>query len=305
MFDTPILYLIFNRPDLTQITFPSICNIKPKKLFIAADGPRTDNKDDELNCMIARQYVLSKIDWDCEVRTLFRTINLGCGLAVSEGISWFFEQVEEGIILEDDILVEESFFYFASELLVRYRNNLRVTSITAANLMANKMELFSASYTYTNYGGIWGWASWRRAWYGYDYKINNWNRISTRFQFIKRFGLSQTLFFHSVFQKISISKEINTWDYQWWFHQLQQNGLSVTPRTNLMQNIGFGPQATHTSNYIDAKLIVPIVPMDFPLFYPEAVATNRNFEFLIAHKFYSVNYAILKKIKLLKQYIFE
>ena len=123
MFNTPVLFLIFNRPKLTEISFSSIYTTKPKKLFIAADGPRIGNEIDVLNCMIVRNYVLSKIDWDCEIQTLFRDVNLGCGKAVSSAISWFFENVDEGIIIEDDCFVDSSFFNYCSLLLEKYRNN--------------------------------------------------------------------------------------------------------------------------------------------------------------------------------------
>lgn len=304
-FTKPILLLIFNRPDTTASVFARIKEVKPAKLFVAADGPRHKRNGEAELCQQAREIVLSQIDWDCEVTTLFREENLGCGKAVSEAISWFFEQVEEGIILEDDTLVDVSFFYFAAELLERYRNNPSVTSITAANLMADKMPALANSYTFSNYGGIWGWASWRRAWQGYDYSIASWNRLSTRLQFLYRYGIGQTLFFHSLFRKVTVEKNLNTWDYQWWYHQLQQSGLAVIPQQNLMKNIGFGSAATHTSNEINLELIVPVAEISFPLKHPEKAATEKHFERSISKKFYSLRFTNLQKLKLLRQLLLK
>jgi hypothetical protein len=304
-FHTPILILIFNRPDTTAKVFARIKEVKPKQLFIAADGARVQKSGEYLLCKQARDIILDQIDWECEVTTLFRDSNLGCGKAVSEGISWFFDQVEEGIILEDDTLVDISFFYFAAELLERFRNNVAVTSITAANLMADKIPVLSNSYIFSDYGGIWGWASWRRAWQGYDYKIESWNSLSTRLRFLLRFGIGQTLFFHFLFKNVATSKRLDTWDYQWWYHQLRLNGLSVIPRNNLIQNIGFSSTATHTSEIINPELVVPVSSLEFPLKHPLKITTDKYFEESIALKFYSAEYSSRQKVKLLKQLIFN
>jgi hypothetical protein len=237
MFDTPILYLIFNRPDLTEITFPSICKIKPKKLFIAADGPRTGNKYDELNCMIARQFVLSKIDWDCEVQTLFRDKNLGCGKAVSEAISWFFMDVDEGIIIEDDCLPDASFFSYCSELLLRHRENNNIYHINGSNHQFGIKRGYS-DYYYSVYPHVWGWATWRRAWTYYDYNMHDFDTLSKSDLFQK-------------YAPLELMKEVkhgnvNTWDVQWVYSVMKNFGTVITPNVNLVKNIGFNENATHT-----------------------------------------------------------
>ena len=122
-FETPVLFLIFNRPDLSQQVFERIREIKPKQLFVAADGPRATHPDDAQKCADARRVTLNIIDWECEVKTLFRDENLGCGLAVSQAITWFFEQVEMGIILEDDCYPDLSFFRFCEKLLDYYKRH--------------------------------------------------------------------------------------------------------------------------------------------------------------------------------------
>ncbi len=275
MFETPILYLIFNRPDLNEITFPSICNIKPKKLFIAADGPRIGNDYDELNCKIARQYVLSKIDWDCEVQTLFRDENLGCGKAVSSAISWFFSHVDEGIILEDDCLPDISFYRFCSELLEKYRFDSNVMSISGSNLLGSLTSFRGHSY-FWGLGGIWGWATWKRSWANYDFEM-------TAFREFDKSTLSNYFksdiccgYYYSFFEEFYLGN-IDTWDVQWIFSIVVNNGLSINPYRNLVQNLGFGPSATHT---IDSKSFIrelKSLKIKFPLVHPNQKKLNKKY----------------------------
>jgi GT2 family glycosyltransferase len=160
-FDTPILYLIFNRPDLVKQTFPQIKAQRPRQLFIGSDGPRVSNENDQVKCAECRDWVMSQIDWDCEVKTLFRGENLGCGLAVSQAITWFFEHVEMGIILEDDIYVEKSFFEYCANLLRAYRNDDTIMHVGGCNFGLNQNT--ACGYFMSIYNESWGWATWKRA----------------------------------------------------------------------------------------------------------------------------------------------
>ena len=170
MIDTPLLFIIFNRPDVTLRVFNELKKQKPKYLFIAADGPRAGFEDDIDKCKRVREVVLNEIDWDCEVKTLFRDLNLGCGHAVSGAIDWFFENVEKGIILEDDCLPNKSFFYFCENLLESYKENDEVFAISGANFQDKKIG--KASYFFSKYLYVWGWATWRRAWENYDFDLS-------------------------------------------------------------------------------------------------------------------------------------
>src|SRR6185503_8669515 len=169
-FDVPILLLVFNRPETTKRVFERIREIKPSKLFVAADGYRPEKEGEKEKCEEVRNLVMNSIDWPCEVKSLFRNSNLGCGPAVSEGITWFFEHVEEGIILEDDILPSRSFFGFAKELLKLYRNDESVWHIGGNSYNPYKMK---ADYYFSAYPHIWGWATWRRAWNNYRYELDD------------------------------------------------------------------------------------------------------------------------------------
>jgi hypothetical protein len=244
MLDTPILFIIFNRPDVTEEVFNVIKKHQPKQLFIAADGPRSGSLEDLELCKETRS-VINKIDWPCELKTLFRDQNLGCGLAVSSSISWFFEHVEEGIILEDDCLPNDSFFTFCEILLEKYRNTDNVMHIGGSNFQFGT-KYSNSSYYFSAIPHVWGWASWRRAWKLYDYNLSdlniflNKNKISNYISDKKTYN-----FWFEIFCKMN-QKKIDTWDYQWQYAIWNNNGLSIIPSENLIKNIGFGINATHT-----------------------------------------------------------
>jgi hypothetical protein len=246
MFSTPILFLIFNRPETTKIVFEEIRKQKPKYLYIAADGARSFIFEDVEKCKITRDIVLKSIDWDCEVRTLFRDENLGCGTAVSEAITWFFDNVEQGIILEDDCLPHPSFFNYCQELLEKYRYKENVFAINGSNLQ-DGVQVGHASYFFSHYAYVWGWASWRRAWTFYDFDLKHLEEFKTK-KLINKID-DRSIFrdyWIPIFEQV-LNKEIDTWDYQWNFCIWNSQGINIVPNVNLISNIGFGIDATHTT----------------------------------------------------------
>lgn len=246
MFKTPILFLIFNRPAITQRVFEEIKKQKPKYLFVAADGPRNTVEEDLEKCKITRDLVLTGIDWECEVKTLFRDENWGCGVAVSEAITWFFENVEQGIILEDDCLPHPSFFRYCETLLEKYKENENVYGISGDNFQ-NGIQRGDASYFFSNYFHIWGWASWKRAWKHYDFNLEQLDEFKKN-KSINKIDKRDIFenYWISIFKKTA-NKEIDTWDYQLLFTVWNNEGLIVAPNINLISNIGFGNGATHTT----------------------------------------------------------
>jgi len=234
--DVPILFLIFNRVEQTRIVFEEIRKHQPKKLFIAADGPRETVKGESLQCSLTKDVVLNGIDWDCEVMTLFRDTNLGCGKAVSSAIDWFFDHVEEGIILEDDCLPDSSFFTFCRELLDKYRDNEEVMHLSASNFQQG-INRGDGSYYFSRLAHIWGWATWRRAWKKYDFTLNRYHNHST---------IDLHPRFRSLVKQVQ-NGSLDTWDVQWTMSVWWSNGFAITPKTNLVKNIGYGDKnATHT-----------------------------------------------------------
>jgi ADP-heptose:LPS heptosyltransferase len=237
MFETPILFLVFNRPDTTALVFERIKAIKPRQLFIAADGARIDTINELELCEKTRE-IIHDINWDCEVKTLFRTKNLGCGKAVSEAISWFFEHVEQGIILEDDCLPHLTFFNYCETLLNVYKNDLSVFHIGGTNFQFGRQR-GNGSYYFSKYPHVWGWATWKRAWEGYDIKMSDYPKAKST--------LKIEPYWQDIFATM-YQYPIDTWDHQWFFHVVKQNGKAIIPNQNLVVNIGFRPDATHTTS---------------------------------------------------------
>jgi hypothetical protein len=280
-FKTPILFLIFNRPETTFKVFDLIRKIRPASLYISGDGPR--NETEALQCEKARA-VKDMVDWPCKVVTRYLDHNLGCRYGVSSGISWFFDQVEEGIIMEDDCMPDVSFFYFAQELLEKYRDDARVMHIGASNFQLPSFKI-PESYYFSLYNHIWGWASWRRAWKHYQVDLMN----------IQATEIKQTLkglfkrkidqdFWLEMF-KYAKSGNINTWDYQWMFAVWQQNGKAIIPAVNLISNIGFGAGGTNTQIVDQNLALVSHTSLAFPLIHnldkePHKVADQYTSDFL-------------------------
>jgi len=245
VFQTPILFLIFNRPDTTKLVFESIKRIKPSKLYIAADGARMNKVGEDLLCKETRS-IIDLIDWECEVITLLRAENLGCKIAVSSAIDWFFENEEQGIILEDDCLPNESFYNYCETLLNYYVSDERIMHISGNNFQDGMMR-GNGSYYFSNYNHIWGWATWKRAWkaYNVDLSFLTVNEIESLIE--KKFDTKkERLFWNNIFKKV-INKTIGTWDYQWTYAVWKNNGLSILPNKNMIANIGFNNNGTHTS----------------------------------------------------------
>jgi hypothetical protein len=262
---TPVALLIFNRPDTTALVFQAIAKAKPPKLLVVADGPRDARPGEAEKCQVARA-IIEQVDWPCEVITHYADTNMGCKLRVSSGISWIFDQVEEAIILEDDCLPDTTFFRYCQEMLERYRDNERVGMVSGGNLQFGQTR-GQGSYYFSKYTHIWGWASWRRAWKHYDRDIVLWPSFRDQ-------GLLEQLFetegertyWRNSFQWVH-EGSLDTWDVSWTFTALTHGLLQVVPNVNLISNIGFGPNATHT-HVVGVHANLPTEPILFPLQHP-------------------------------------
>ena len=247
-FDTievkPILFLVFNRPRETSRVFDKIRQAKPKNLYIACDGPRPERGSVEEDMVRKVREICRNVDWDCTVKYLFRESNLGCRNAVSEAISWFFDNEEMGIVLEDDCLPSSSFFQFTSYLLEYYKYDTRIMHIGGTNPLQSVTKGYEYSYYFSIYNRIWGWASWRRAWKYYDVTMASWPKVRESQILRNMLGAKSSSYFRGVFDMVH-NNSIDTWDYQWFYSRLLQ-GLAVIPSVNLVSNIGFNDYATHT-----------------------------------------------------------
>ena len=239
---TPVLLVIFNRPETTQAVFEEMRKIKPQSLFIAADGPRENNENDEIQCKKTRE-IIKQIDWDCSLKTLFREDNIGCKRAVKDAIDWFFEDVKEGIILEDDCVPDSSFFRFCEKMLKMYNDDKRIMMISGMNyLVESEIE---GNHFFSKYFPIWGWATWKRAWEFYDGSMLEWGNEKGKEcldYYYHDKGMSQ---FVSSMLDLVYNNKVSTWDLQWIYSCIFNNALCVIPSVNLITNIGF--EGTHTN----------------------------------------------------------
>ncbi|MDQ0134047.1 hypothetical protein J2T08_001965 [Neorhizobium galegae] len=266
----PVVFIIFNRPDLTELVFQEIAKARPSKLFIIADGPRADRANEAEKCARTRQ-VVENIAWDCEVFRNYSDINLGCRKRISSGLDWVFSQTDRAIIIEDDCLPDPSFFPYCTELLDRYEDDERVGSIAGSNLTNGKVTV-EDSYFFSRYPLIWGWATWRRVWQNYDVSISRWGTLREN-------GWLNTVahpeeFEHWIkaFNRV-FEGGLDAWGYQFHFSQWLQRQISIQPQHNLISNLGFRADATHTLD--ESSLAdLPRQGLEFPLRHPQVPATN-------------------------------
>ncbi len=294
--NTAVLFLVFNRPDTTKQVFEAIRKAKPPRLYVAADGAREEKLGEDEKVEQSRQ-IATNVDWPCEVMTLFREENLGCKHAVSSAIDWFFENEEMGVILEDDCLPHPTFFRFCEELLEYYRDDERIGMISGDNFQFGQKRT-EASYYFSRYNYIWGWASWRRAWKHYDREATAWPMLRDG-GWLE--GLisnpSERKFWTTVFQDVYEGR-IDTWDYQWTLASWTQGMVAIQPNVNLISNIGFGCDATHThcgSIYADMK----VEPIDFPLRHPEIVLPHFEADVYTSKGMFtaSLSHRVMQKIR--------
>jgi hypothetical protein len=252
-FDTPILLIAWRRPHTLSQVIDAIRPVSPSYLFVACDGPNPNRVGESEKVALTRQVIENQIDWPCMIQTLYSDVNQGCYFAVSRAISWFFNQVEEGIILEDDCVPHPDFFPYCFTLLERYRHDKRVWCISGNNFQ-NGHWRGDGSYYYSRYSHCWGWATWRNRWQYFDADSH---LLCT----IRDSGLMSQIFFDPlerqfwscILERISSSQLIDSWAYIWFFTCLFNGGLTTLPNCNLVRNVGFGPDATHTNYPLNSR----------------------------------------------------
>lgn len=290
-YKVPILFIIFNRPETAKKVFEVIRKMKPEKLFISADGPRKNRKHDEELCNQTKEIV-SRVDWPCKVYKKFNSENLGCKKSVVSALNWFFDIVDEGIILEDDCLPNLSFFSFTESLLGKYRNDERIYQICGTNPL-DEWNKNGSSYFFSYYGSIWGWATWKRAWNKVDIEMKLWKNKSVRKSISGLVADRLQYIYRKSIYDASFKNKIDAWSYAWSFARIINSGLSVVPSVNLIKNLGFGSDSSHTKSRKNAFSSQKIYSIKFPLKEPEYIIADRVFDkkyFLklaVYSKFYS------------------
>lgn len=275
--NTPVVLILFNRPEKAAKVLEAVRQAQPPKLFVIADGARPGRPGEAESCAQTRELI-ETVDWDCQVFKNYSDQNLGCRKRIGEtGLPWVFEQVEEAIVLEDDCLPDPSFFRFSQELLEKYRHDERVMAVCGTNLLIDwKSDL--QSYHFSQFFSSWGWASWRRVWKLYDAEMKLWpnaemqRRIQDTLCNDKQFKQYKR-FFNQVH-----THKTNSWAYQMLYLGLTQSCLSIIPSRNLISNIGFDLEATHTSGVSDVRASMPTFEARFPIVDPVGCVADRGFE---------------------------
>jgi hypothetical protein len=271
---TPVAFLVFNRPETTAKVFAEIAKARPNKLLVVADGPREDHPADHEKCQQARS-IIDQVDWECEVHKNYSPVNLGCKRRISSGLDWVFDTVERAVVIEDDVLPHPTFFRFCDELLEKYAEDERVGAICGCNFQ-NGRKRDQYSYYFSRYTHVWGWGTWARAWKHYDVDMQLWQVALAEGYLRGMFRNEQTLDYWTVtFQAVS-EGNIDTWDYQWAFACWLNNMLAVLPQVNLITNIGFGEEATHTADPFSEAAEKAAFSMIFPLVHPPFVMRHET-----------------------------
>ncbi len=288
---SPVAVVIFNRYETTMKLFYELRKVKPKELYIIADGPRKDKPDDIEKCKKTRE-IFEKIDWECNIHKNFSEQNLGCCKRPYTGFSWIFDNVNEAIILEDDCIPDISFFRYCDELLEKYRDDERIMLISGTNQL-NNWKRGDYSYHFSKFGGIHGWASWKRAWKYFDIEITDWKDEAVKTLLKNKLNnyefYSRKLAYDKLYNN---SRNTTAWDYQWGFARLIQSGLAISPSCNLICNIGNGPDATHTKG--SKTINLKAQGMKFPLNHPKFVIEDNEYDKKMISKICGGNLNLLK-----------
>jgi hypothetical protein len=283
-FKTPILLIVFNRPEITKKIIKEIEKMNPTTLFIAADGPRNGNLNDQIKCQETRK-IINEFRTNHKIKKLFQDKNIGCRYGVTTAIDWFFKNVEKGIILEDDCLPSKSFFYFCEELLKKYEKNQEIMQINGSNFLFKKNNT-KESYYYSKCANSWGWATWKRAWIFNDILLESFpkfkkeEKINKIFQNKKLRNFWLKMFNYYYYK----NKDIDNWDIQWIYSVMNQNGLCITPTVNLISNIGKGQDATHTK--IAKKILDIDIDIIEKIIHPKIKYYNEKLDLRCCKNFY-------------------
>ena len=286
-----------NRPDTTRRVFEAIVMVRPARLLLVADGPRSGKTGETEVCQQVRE-IIAHVDWPCEVSTNFSDKNLGCGERMISGLNWVFSLVEEAIILEDDCLPDASFFPFCAGLLERYRGDSRIAYISGCNLVEKHLNTIY-SYFFSQIGGIWGWATWRSEWQRCDRYLSDWPALRNEKMLSEIFDQPKAVaYWTRIFDAMHEKRGPNTWDYQWLYTCLKNNSLIAVPSVNLVANIGFGDGGTHTTQP-DARFMPPTSVLEFPLKHPSDFVPLRSIDRLLLRDIFvaPISYRLLRIIR--------
>ena len=270
MLETPVLFCIFNRPELTRQVFGRIREARPEKLLVVSDAARHD-REGESDWVAEARAIVDEVDWDCEVVKNFADQNMGCKQRIASGITWAFEQTDELIILEDDCLPDATFFGYCDELLKCYRDQPEIMMISGNNFQPASCT--ADSYYFSHWPHIWGWATWKRAWQHFDADVSDWPQRREENFFAPMFPAAADQRHWERVMENQHAGLIDTWDFPWTYTCWKEGGLTILPDQNLVTNIGFGVSATHTTDAESRLACLPTHPMP-KLTHPKSIVRN-------------------------------
>lgn len=275
-YGVPILLVAFNRPTHTRRVLETILAIHPKDLYVFQDGVREGNENDIVKCAEVR-HVVESLTKETQVllHTYYSDKNLGCGAGPMTGITWFFGQVELGIVMEDDCLPHPDFFGYCEELLERYKDNDRVRFINST-LYYDKWKC-EASYDFSHYMVTGAWAGWRRTWQGFDLDLKTMDAKRFRRHVLQLTeNRAEANWWYSIVKEIQQDDSKKSyWDYQMQIHLFRNSALTIHPKVNLVSNIGFDGEGTHTLNNCDSRGNREMFPI-LPLVHPEKQVVDKR-----------------------------
>ena len=300
--NVPVLYIIFNRLDTVQRSFESIRQTRPAKLYLAADGPRKNREGEDARCEEVRNWVLSHIDWDCEMHQRFQDTNVGCGHHPADAITWMFENEDYGIILEDDCVASASFFPFVEEMLERYKDDKEISIVCGSNFdKKHAHQAQNADYFFSKISYTWGWATWKRNWEDYDFTMKGWDEVNKSRLLKWLFDEPEYReYWRYIFDSTFRRQPQDIWDYQFFFSCYRKRQMAIVPNVNLISNIGDGSSATHTKKG-DGKLGLETTVMDFPIRHPLRKERNMAYDNLLQETCYGRVPVVPSHIKLKRQ----
>jgi len=271
----PVLFLTFNKIDPTEKVFEAIARYQPEVLYVAQDGPREGKEGDGKKVEKVRQLT-QIITWPCKVVERRQEKNLGLKAHVEGAISWFFNEVEAGIILEDDTLPNADFFTFCEDLIERYRDDKRVFMVGGTNL--NMPTPTPYSYFFCSEPLIWGWASWADRWKHYETDLQ-----STQ-ETIRDFS-NKSIFADPYRREVEEQKigalldnKVQSWASRWGYAIQVQHGLCAVPKVNTVTNIGFGGEASNTLDAAHPHAQLKLETFSWPMYHPSYMARCRVWE---------------------------
>ena len=295
---TPVMFVIFNRLDVTKQVFEEIRKAKPEKLYIVSDSWREDKPNEKQKVLEVRKYVEDNIDWNCDIKKDYASHNLGCRKRVSTGITWVLSQEETVIVLEDDIVPTEDFFRYCQELLSLYKDDEKVMMISGVNPIEGVIK---CPYTFSSFAGIWGWATWRRAWKYYDDSMSDWPQIRKKGIIKNIIPFPSYLTLRSYYDYV-YRKTMDSWAYAWHYAMSKEQGMGIIPKENLVKNIGFdSDDATHTTGKAEFEFIRG--KCNFPLVKISNIERNMEYDRKYINMFFPPQKAVLQHLKKVFLYI--